>query len=262
MIATSPRHATMALWLVLLVATSHVAAQPKPLENVRVAVQDAAVEADGQKRNLKIGDFLSVKESQGDRIAFTNMDRNWTSSIEASATVKAADGIDFFTKRIEANPQDAISLAVRGRLHDAFGDKLNAKKDLDNAVQLGSAEGRLYRGLYLIKQQQVDDALADFASLIESEKLLPRALIFRAQALFCPSEAKKRRINPEEGGGGSRPGLSIRRRQSRGLLGSGKHSSHFQGLRQRDCRLLGGHQAGRGTGVHKSGCHADGGTTL
>jgi tetratricopeptide (TPR) repeat protein len=83
--------------------------------------------------------------------------------------VRQKEAVEFFTKRLDAEPDNDTWFAFRGWVRHRTGNTAEGLKDYAEAIRLNPAAASWYgnRGLIHLEAKKLDEAIADFDSAIE-----------------------------------------------------------------------------------------------
>lgn len=98
--------------------------------------------------------------------------------------VLAREAIEYFSRRIEANPEDTFALGMRGAAWLEKKDPDKAISDFDACIRLNPANGTAYnnRGLAWKDKKDYDKAIADYSEAIRINPKSAVALVNRGLA--------------------------------------------------------------------------------
>lgn len=95
-------------------------------------------------------------------------DRRHEGWVDKADFVRARDAVDYFTRRIAANPRDAFALRMRGAAWLQQKEPDKAIRDFDACIALTPADASNYnnRGLAWKDKKEYDKAIADYSEAI------------------------------------------------------------------------------------------------
>ena len=130
--------------------------------------------------NTAVGIFSSIlDEDPEDSEALNAM------GIISAALENMTDAKIYFTKAIEAHPNNTLGYLNRSQLYKAQNDTQNALNDLNSAINIDSAQPDNFvkRGMLLAQMEKWDDALKDFNVAIQSDDYKSDAVAYYYRAL-------------------------------------------------------------------------------
>ena len=97
--------------------------------------------------------------------------------------VRLQDAVDYYTKMLDADPNNDLWFAFRGWARFRAGQRAEALKDYAEAIRLLPKAPHWYnnRGLIQLESKNIDDAIADFTTSIELEP--ENELVYRNRAM-------------------------------------------------------------------------------
>jgi tetratricopeptide (TPR) repeat protein len=104
--------------------------------------------------------------------------------VEKDHMVRLKDAVDYYTKRLDDEPNNDVWFAFRGWARHKQGKTAEGLKDYSEAIRLNPQGASWYgnRGLIHMEAKQYDDAIADFSSALELFPESPQAYRNRAMA--------------------------------------------------------------------------------
>jgi tetratricopeptide (TPR) repeat protein len=115
---------------------------------------------------LKSIQYVVVRDDE-DRLQLTQDGKPiW---VKKEEMVRQKDAVEYYTKRLDAEPDNDQWFAFRGWVRHRTGNTAEGLKDYAEAIRLNPTAASWYgnRGLIHLEAKKVDDAIADFTSAID-----------------------------------------------------------------------------------------------
>jgi tetratricopeptide (TPR) repeat protein len=187
----------------MLVAAGSVLAPALPQRNTgwvgetvlikRAGVQTARMEADGTFTpvgGVRSIQFVVTREER-DRVQVSQEGKPvW---IEKTDLVRLKEAVDFYTKELDAEPDNDQWFAMRGWARYRQGQLAEALKDYAEAIRISPQSPNWYsnRGAVLLGSKKYDEAIADFTTALELNPDSEYAIRNRGAAYFRKKEYAK-----------------------------------------------------------------------
>jgi len=152
-------------------------------------------------------EVLTVLREREGKVWVRNRDsEGW---LPATSVVPVEDAVDWFTKQIDASPQDESAYAHRARAHHFLGDYEKAISDFTEALKLSPSGSWIWnnRAIVYSDMKEYDRSLADYTKAIEINAsyylaLSNRGMIWMRKKEFAKAHqdlARSIEMNPQYG---------------------------------------------------------------
>jgi serine protease Do len=129
--------------------------------------------------NTAVGIFTSILDEDPEDVEALN-----AMGIISAALENMNDANYYFTKAIEAHPNNTLGYLNRSQLYKAQNDIQNALNDMNSAINIDSAQpdNHVKRGMLLAQMEKWEEALKDFNMAIQTEDFKSDAVIYYYRA--------------------------------------------------------------------------------